>query len=300
MRGIKGSGLGGMRMASPSPADENVMLMRPLLETRRAEIVAYAKERGLSWREDSSNRELHAERNRVRNVILPALRAKERDIDATLLQQIRALQEQADASRTLARAWLLDGAIPFADLSAAMQREVIVAQLHDRKLPATAAGLNELLTTGSASLNASNAVRIGSDGKVRIINARDEGEIRIDLTRAGSVRCFGFEVIWGATEAADKSAVAGEFVFDADCVGNAAILRRPQPGDRIQLSGRGSARPIAEMLSRNKVPRAERDQAVVAAAASGEIFWASPLRITEGFKIREETKRFLVWRWRRT
>jgi hypothetical protein len=52
------------------------------------------------------------------------------------------------------------------------------------------------------------------------------------------------------------------------------------------------------MFSRNKIPRAQRHRAVVATTAAGELFWVQGLRITERFKIRPETTRFLEWSWR--
>jgi hypothetical protein len=36
---------------------------------------------------------------------------------------------------------------------------------------------------------------------------------------------------------------------------------------------------------------------VVAESADGELFWVEGLRISERFKIREATRRCLVWHW---
>jgi len=50
-------------------------LARPLLGTTRDEVTAYDEERGLAWREDSSNQEDGYARNRVRHGLVPALAA---------------------------------------------------------------------------------------------------------------------------------------------------------------------------------------------------------------------------------
>lgn len=47
--------------------------IRPLLNVRRAEILAYAKENGLEWLEDRSNCDTHYLRNRIRWEVLPGL-----------------------------------------------------------------------------------------------------------------------------------------------------------------------------------------------------------------------------------
>ncbi|UCF10404.1 MAG: tRNA lysidine(34) synthetase TilS [Candidatus Bipolaricaulota bacterium] len=47
--------------------------IRPLIETTRVEVVAYARSRGLSWREDPTNDDLSRSRNRIRHRVLPEL-----------------------------------------------------------------------------------------------------------------------------------------------------------------------------------------------------------------------------------
>lgn len=67
---LRGSGLAGLAGILPVTADG---LVRPLLEVDRAEIERYLKERGLSWREDSSNADRSFARNRIRHDLLPWL-----------------------------------------------------------------------------------------------------------------------------------------------------------------------------------------------------------------------------------
>jgi tRNA(Ile)-lysidine synthase len=51
-----------------------LVLVRPLLEERHSDLVEWLKSRKLKWREDSSNSEPVAVRNRVRNEVFPLLR----------------------------------------------------------------------------------------------------------------------------------------------------------------------------------------------------------------------------------
>jgi len=48
--------------------------IKPLLEFTREEIECYARERGLSWREDSSNKKDIYLRNKIRHQVIPAIR----------------------------------------------------------------------------------------------------------------------------------------------------------------------------------------------------------------------------------
>ena len=47
--------------------------MRPLLEVDRAEVEQFLRERGIAWREDSTNASLQFARNRIRHGLLPQL-----------------------------------------------------------------------------------------------------------------------------------------------------------------------------------------------------------------------------------
>jgi len=68
LRGAWTEGLAGI-----SPRLETAGAVRPLLKTTRAEIEAFLKAIGQSWREDSSNRQLSFTRNRIRHELLPQL-----------------------------------------------------------------------------------------------------------------------------------------------------------------------------------------------------------------------------------
>lgn len=59
-------------------------ILRPLLGTDRASIVAYLQGLGQSWMEDETNADLAFTRNRVRHELMPRLRAFNPSINATL------------------------------------------------------------------------------------------------------------------------------------------------------------------------------------------------------------------------
>lgn len=67
LRGAYTAGLAGMR---PVTSDG---LIRPLLEVNRRQIEDWLRERGLGWREDSSNADPAFARNRIRHGLLPQL-----------------------------------------------------------------------------------------------------------------------------------------------------------------------------------------------------------------------------------
>lgn len=70
-RGTSLHGLSGMAVSATDR--DGLVKLRPLLEVRREEINAYVQDRGLAFREDSSNASLLHRRNRLRHEALPLL-----------------------------------------------------------------------------------------------------------------------------------------------------------------------------------------------------------------------------------
>ena len=67
LRGAGTAGLSGIRPVTPTG------IVRPLLNVDRAEVEAFLRERGIAWREDSSNASRQFARNRIRHDLLPLL-----------------------------------------------------------------------------------------------------------------------------------------------------------------------------------------------------------------------------------
>src|ERR1035437_6010364 len=73
LRGAGGEGLAGMKWRSPSPTGKKITLVRPLLGCSKAEIMAFAREHQIRFRDDATNFSTDFLRNRIRNELLPLL-----------------------------------------------------------------------------------------------------------------------------------------------------------------------------------------------------------------------------------
>lgn len=98
LRLIRGSGW--PSLAGMPARDDARHLLRPLLHTPRAELTTWLRLTGLPWREDPSNRERSARRNRIRHDLLPLIRAENPSFD----QSVRRLWELARLDETYWRA----------------------------------------------------------------------------------------------------------------------------------------------------------------------------------------------------
>jgi tRNA(Ile)-lysidine synthase len=92
---LRGAGLKGLRGIAPMrKLAANVDVVRPMLQTTRAEILAYLDRHGQAYREDSSNRNLGHMRNRIRHELLPRLA---QDYNPEIIPVLCRLAEQAGA-----------------------------------------------------------------------------------------------------------------------------------------------------------------------------------------------------------
>jgi tRNA(Ile)-lysidine synthase len=70
LRGSGAAGLAGMR---PESTQGGLRIIRPMLEIPRCEISAFAAANKILFREDHTNAELEHTRNRIRNLVIPAI-----------------------------------------------------------------------------------------------------------------------------------------------------------------------------------------------------------------------------------
>jgi len=89
----------GVRGASAMPRlklrDNAASLLRPLLDTDRSELEAYAREHGLRWVEDDSNADVNYPRNFLRHRVLPVLEQRFSAYRTTLARSARHFAEAA-------------------------------------------------------------------------------------------------------------------------------------------------------------------------------------------------------------
>src|SRR5476651_686134 len=69
-RFLRGSGTAGLAGIRPVTSQG---IVRPLIEIERSQVTQFLRERGIPWREDSSNASLQFARNRIRRQLLPQL-----------------------------------------------------------------------------------------------------------------------------------------------------------------------------------------------------------------------------------
>ena len=110
LRGAGGEGLAGMKWRSPSPADKMISLARPLLAFSKAEILAFARQNKICFRDDATNFSNDFLRNRIRNELLPLLQKNyQPGLMKTVLRVMEIIGAEAGFVGDVAQAWLARG-----------------------------------------------------------------------------------------------------------------------------------------------------------------------------------------------
>ncbi len=156
-------------------------IVRPLLDWSRNEILEWLHEGSLSWREDSSNRDLSHLRNRVRHIVLPDLRTASPQIDRHLVafahavaSDERYLASELERFGRWIEPWAPDGGLPIEvlrDLPDALRTRwlhaqaarVGIARVSRRQLEL----FQQLIEQG-----APRAVTLGGRWRLRIVHGR--------------------------------------------------------------------------------------------------------------------------------
>ena len=313
LRGSSGEGLAGMRWSGPSANDAKVQLIRPLLDQPKAALRTFAEQRGIAFREDATNAQVDFLRNRVRNKLLPLLARKYQPALArTVLRTMDVVGAEADFVRHAAEEWLRRKCpANFDRLHVAVQRQVVRLQLLKVGIVPDFDLIEQLRRVIEQPISLGPELAVFRDRAGRVARRRlarsgfHAGEAILELNGSTGKTSFGgMKIRWKITFTAYTGRRAPKFAagveyFDADKVGSRVLVRYWRPGDRFQPIGLGVQVKLQDLFTNEKIPRPVRHQLVVAATASGDLFWVEGLRIAERFKLDKQTRRRLKWQWLR-
>jgi tRNA(Ile)-lysidine synthase len=325
LRGTGGAGLGGMKRGSPSPAGKSITLVRPLLGFFKAEILEFARENRILFREDASNLANQHLRNRIRNELLPLLKSEyQPGLAGNVLRLMEIIGAESELAGETARRWRERG-VPknqrtienqksdlaksdFAGLPPAIQRKILQQQLIELGVAADFELVEQLRETAGKFISVGSAFSVARDagGGISLRGSSpvtfNPAKLKWKLSgRSGRVEFGGKEFRWRVQpqkRPLDLSKLpkrGGVEMFDADRIGEGIILRHWRAGDRFQPIGLASPVKLQDLFMNAKVPVLRRRSLVLATTLGGEIFWVEGLRISERFKLTAATRRKWLW-----
>ncbi|WP_103028843.1 tRNA lysidine(34) synthetase TilS [Salinibacter altiplanensis] len=313
VRGSGPEGLAGMRPARPLKADSSVLLVRPLLNVRRAAIESYADAIGLPWRTDPTNRRHDYDRGVVRTDILPRLESHFEGATDALARSADLMQEYVDQAlrpglnQRMAQAYTgceAGGALSVAVLRAepSVWRRRLLLEALRRTLPAapySRAVAEELESLVEAQVG--KRVEVGA-GTVW----RERGQLRFVPGAATHAPASPTPVEWGTPVSIPQGRLRVELCderpaslasgtphvayADADRLGTAPTVRPWADGDRIRPLGLDGTKPVSDLLTEARVPPHDREHVSVL-CGNDRIAWVVSHRLAHRVRVRPETDR---------
>ena len=302
MNFFRGTGITGLRGMLP----KQNRIVRPLLFASKKEILAYAKERKLSWREDISNASDKYSRNYFRNTIIPMVYKIYPEAEANLIHNISRFAEADELFNQAVdlhkkRLLELKGDevhIPILKLSRVSPLHTILFEVI-KDYGFTSHQLNEVLhlTTGAqgsyvqssthriiknrnwliiAPVNNENGIHIVIDDDAREVNFSG-GTLKIDGGDADNINF------------SDDVHVAE---LDQRRIRFPLLLRKWKAGDYFYPLGMKKKKKISRFLIDNKLSKTEKEKLYVI-ESDKKICWVVGMRIDERFKITAATKKIL-------
>ncbi len=320
LRGAGAAGLSGLRPRSELPPTAGggrpLVIVRPLLAIRRAELRDWLRERGLCWCEDPSNANEAIPRNGVRHSILPALALHgggEGEVVRQLAQSAAILREEDAYLESVAAAWLATPAMadgfPLArartELPLALRRRVVRAWLLENT-GVESSGFASVETVlgfkDGAVATLPGGLRVGcAGGVVRVlpegISVAAPQETVLPVPGSLTWGDYTVEIALGGEIARERGRLGG---WPARCTLSAAqVAGRPLsvrgrlPGDRLSPIGLAGSKKLQDVFTDAKVPEAERD-AYPVVVCDGEIVWVPGYRVAAPFAVRDGEERLQI------
>ena len=320
VRGTGIKGIRGMAPARPIEPGSDVRLIRPLLRARRSDILEHLAERGLSFREDSSNRDSTFMRNRIRHELLPLLESNYNPaFGQALLRLSRSavdvhhlLSDLADAEAArCVRGGTIDTAC-FRAVPDALRPLVIDRAVASVMPNAPQFDASHYEAVVGLALDGGPGSRLDLPGG--LVAARSGNGVTFAKSQSG-VPPVPIEVplhVPGETGAAGLIVTATvldrqafdldafmrtktryDEAMDADAAGGPLVLRSRRNGDAFRPLGAGGRKKVGDFLTDLKLPAEERDRVLIVAAGE-DLRWVVGHRIDERAKITPETKNVLV------
>jgi tRNA(Ile)-lysidine synthase len=317
-RFLRGSGTAGLAGIRPVTSEG---IVRPLIEVERSEVRRFLLERGIAWREDSTNASLQFARNRIRHELLPQI-AREWNpaIGETLANTADwALAEEAWWEAEIDRlasqhftttdgAILLDAgllaALPLAVARRLVRRAMELAKGdlrgidfgHIRSvmdLARSTEGHGRLQAPGLDIFRSFEWLRFGQPDA----GGLESRNYRLALAVPGTVRVPGTHLAI-SLELIDKSgpSVSPEWVYnksmgclDWQRLSGSLELRNWRPGDQYQPAGYSGQEKIKTLFQQARIPLWERRHWPVLTDGSS-IVWARRFGPAAGLVAEQDAK----------
>lgn len=305
----KGTGVKGLRGILP----KNEKIVRPFLEISKAEIVEYAEENKISFREDSSNSTLKYDRNRIRKKLVPELLKINKGLYHSMqlhFEKFRNFEHFHENVINQYRKKLFiysneDIFIPILKLKSIKGFQTLAFELL-APFGFNATQVDNILpqkNTTETKVIENDAYRILRDAKHFIITKNEEKDFSNVLIKENSKKVkIGdkqfLRVHHLLIKKLSKIVESSDYAYlDADKLEYPLVIRKPKSSDYfypfgMYQNGKAKKKKVIKYFKDEKRSLYEREQALVVSSGK-HIVWIIGERLDDRFKITNATQKVL-------
>jgi len=309
MRAMRGTGIKGL--CGIPPVRDNIV--RPFIEVSKAEILDYCKRNNLSFRQDATNLENKFKRNRIRNLLLPAMELENPNIKNEIISLIRdfsadyaLLCRYVSAISETAVKKTKDGVLvnrtTLISVPDALKGHVLRSAIENFKgdlINITAAHIKAILSLQDGYVCLPENIIVIAEGEFYLITDKKKDAVkqpayRYTLKIPGKIRIKGFGITIKAVYSKrpkDFSRIPGSAAYlDVSKIKGAMLfVRNFKPGDRFIPFGMKGFKKLQDYFVDSKVPFEKR--AIVPIICDKEkIVWVAGLRVDERIRVDPSSK----------
>lgn len=321
-RFLRGSGTGGLAAMRPVTRDG---FIRPLLQVSREEVRAWAREKGLTWREDSSNFEPHFVRNRLRNELLPRLaEAVNPGLTGVLAQTAAVAQDEEDywtelagtSYAAIAKRTSLGSFLPieaFRTLHPALQRRIVRCGFLDirghlrgidlqhveavRRLTFSSEAHDRVIVPGVDALRSFDVLLLARPGRLNEAKRHYRVEVAFDRRiqlpyDLGAIRLSRLDPKLQncVNVKIDKTPSTEIAYLNSDALRGPIYVRNWEPGDGMRRPGHSSFEKLKTLFQEHRILLWERRHWPVLVSGD-EVIWAKDFGCSAEAKAEVGTER---------
>jgi tRNA(Ile)-lysidine synthase len=298
---VRGAGIEGLRGI---PARRG-KIIRPLLFATRDEIISYAADHQIAWREDISNQTDDYQRNFIRHQVIPQLKRINISLENTIRESVNKMEDewafylknveewkekfviQEGEMIKISKAGFLDPAH-----GASLLWSSIKAFGFRYELCKEACDIKDK-QSGKQFLSFSHKLVVDRDYFIVTPQGNHWNEIRIQMDQAKvTLGPWTLDIV--PSTDIKPSDNPNEAVLDTDKLVFPLLWRKWLPGDYFFPLGMTHRKKISDFLIDRKISVGEKDSVTVLESA-GEIIWVAGHRIDNRFKLTPNTKRALTF-----
>lgn len=297
----RGTGINGLIGIAP----KKDRLIRPLLFASKSEVYDYAKANRVEWREDKSNKKLDYQRNRIRNAVIPELKAINPNLFGTFTDtqmrlkgtaqlveetatQLWEYMKEVGNHQVLALEWL-DGS----DRSLMLLSEFLKA--YGFQFSQVKDVFGSILSRSSGATFSSTTHLLNVDRNQLFLKENSTNELAeawvtedSELIRFSDAQ-LEIEQVKGNAYEVDGKHVA---YLDFDRIKFPLKLRNWKEGDSFRPLGMKGKKKVSDFMIDSKIPVTLKKEVLILESGD-QIVWIVGLRIDDRFKVTAATTNML-------